>query len=152
LCVDPKGELAAITAARRGPGGGGVKGLRQNVCVLDPFGIVPGWRTASYNVFDEMERVAQQDPRRPVSYAGKIAEALVKPLSERDHYFDQAAQTFLRGLVLYVFQGPKENRNLVYLRRLVSEGDVATYKSANVRAVRGEALTPFDTLLVKMQN
>src|SRR6202020_71069 len=31
LCVDPKGELATITAARRGQGGGGVRGLGQEV-------------------------------------------------------------------------------------------------------------------------
>src|ERR1035438_553390 len=45
LIIDPKGELAAITARRRGNGGGGVRGMGQDVFVLDPFHIVPGFAT-----------------------------------------------------------------------------------------------------------
>ncbi len=81
LCVDPKGELAAITARRRGNGGGGVRGMGQDVFVLNPFDlpILEGLGCASYNVFDEMERVAQYDADRPVSYASQIAQALIPP-------------------------------------------------------------------------
>lgn len=153
LCVDPKGELAAITARRRGPGGKGVKGLGQAVHVLDPFGTVPGWPSASYNVFDEMARVAADDVDRPVSYAGKIAEALVKPLSDRDTYWDSAAQTFLRGLILYVFayEAP-ERRNLVRLRQLLMEGDVEGHKAAVAAGViKAGDVDPLDILLETMR-
>lgn len=153
LCVDPKGELAAITARRRGPGGKGVKGLGQAVHVLDPFGTVPGWPSASYNVFDEMARVAKYDVDRPVSYAGKIAEALVKPLSDRDTYWDSAAQTFLRGLILYVFayEAP-EKRNLVRLRQLLMEGDVEGHKAAVAAGIiKAGDVDPLDILLETMR-
>ena len=149
LCVDPKGELAAITARRRGNGGGGVRGMGDPVFVLDPFHIVPGFQTASYNVFDEMERVAQYDVDRPVSYARKISQALV-PSTSKDPYWDDAPRTFISGLLLYIFQGPKEHRNLVRLRDLLMEGDVATYRQIREAGgdERGDA---FDALLTMMK-
>lgn len=153
LCVDPKGELAAITARRRGPGGNGVRGLGQAVHVLDPFGIVPGWPSAAYNVFDEMARVAAYDADRPVSYAGTIAEALVKPLSERDAYWDSAAKTLLRGLILYIFAyEPPEKRNLIRLRQLLMEGDVDGHRAAVAAGiVKSGDVDPFDILLETMR-
>jgi stage V sporulation protein K len=149
LIIDPKGELAAITARRRGNGGGGVRGMGQDVFVLDPFGIVPGFETASYNIFDEMERVAEYDADRPVSYARKVAQALV-PSTSRDPYWDDAPRTFISGLLLYIFQGPEEQRNLVRLRELLMEGDVETYQKLTQSGgdQRGDA---FDALLVMMK-
>src|SRR5579872_2502749 len=148
LIIDPKGELAAITARRRGNGGGGVRGMGQDVFVLDPFAIVPGFKTASYNVFDEMERVAEYDADRPVSYARKVAQALV-PSTSRDPYWDDAPRTFISGLLLYIFQGPEEQRNLVRLRELIMEGEVATYNKVAKPGDRGDA---FDALLVMMKS
>ena len=123
--------------------------MGQDVFVLDPFDIVPGFATASYNVFDEMERVAEYDADRPVSYARKVAQALV-PSTSRDPYWDDAPRTFISGLLLYIFQGPKEQRNLVRLRELIMEGDVATYRKADEKAwrSRGDA---FDALLAMMK-
>ena len=152
LCVDPKGELATITAGRRAHGDSGCKGLGQKVRVVDPFGI-SGWDSACYNVFDEMEAVARLDKDRPVSYAGKIAEALVKTLNQKDSYWDNAAQTFIRGLILYIFtQEPKERRNLVRLRQLLLQGDVETYEEAvESGVINGGDLDPFDVLLEAMK-
>jgi len=154
LCVDPKGELAAITARRRGNGGGGVRGMGQDVFVLNPFDleILKGLGCASYNVFDEMERVAQYDADRPVSYARQISQALVPPNpAMREPYWDEAARTFITGLILYVFQGPKEQRNLVRLRELIMEGDKESYQSMtkNAEQRRGDA---FDALMTMMKN
>ena len=147
LIIDPKGELARITARSRGHGGGGVRGIGQDVFVLDPFHIVEGFQTASYNVFDEMERVAQYDADRPVSYTRKVAQALVPSIS-KDPYWDDAPRTFISGLLLYIFQGPKEHRNLVRLRELIMEGDVETYR----RVGKGDRGDAFDALLVMMKN
>jgi len=154
LCVDPKGELAAITARRRGNGGGGVRGMGQDVFVLNPFDlpILKGLGCASYNVYDEMERVAQYDADRPVSYASQISQALIPPTTaSRDPYWDAAARTFLTGLILYVFQGPKEQRNLVRLRELIMEGDKESYQSLTKGGSdrRGDA---FDALMTMMKN
>ena len=148
LCIDPKGELAIITAARRGQGGNGVRGMGQDVHILDPFG-VSGLGGAAYNVFDEMAAVAARDADRPVSYAGKIAEALIKPSSAKDPYWDNAARTLLRGLILYVFQGPEEGRNLVHLRRLLMEGDVAAWESLDPDAQ--DKANAFEVLFEQMK-
>ncbi len=154
LCIDPKGELAAITARRRGPGGRGVSGMGQAVHVLDPFGIVEGWRSSAYNVFDEMERVASSDPGRAVSYASKVAEALVlKAEGGEQRYWDNAANTLLRGLILYIFaKEPKENRNLGRLRDLVVSGDIEGYQEALAAGdIRKEdGLSSFDVLEERM--
>src|SRR5437868_854299 len=150
LCIDPKGELATITARRRGNGGGGVRGMGIPVFVLDPFSIVQGFQSASYNVFDEMERVAQYDTDRPVSYARKVAQALV-PSTSRDPYWDDAPRSFISGLLLYILQGTKEQRNSVRLRELIMEGDVDAYgvlKKAGGDP-RGDA---FDALLTLMKS
>jgi type IV secretion system protein VirD4 len=149
LVIDPKGELATITARRRGKGGGGVRGMGDEVHVLDPFSIVQGFRTSSYNVFDELEQVARYDTDRPVSYARKIAQALV-PSTSKDPYWDDAPRTFIAGLVLYIFQGPKEQRNLVHLRELIMEGDKSAYGNVDVARARagGDA---FDALLAMMK-
>jgi type IV secretory pathway TraG/TraD family ATPase VirD4/AAA+ superfamily predicted ATPase len=153
LCIDPKGELARITAGRRGRGGNGVEGLFQAVHVLDPFNVSGLGSHSGYNVFDELAAVAEHDVDRPVSYAGKIAEALVKPLSLKDPYWDNAAQTFLRGLILYVFvYEPEENRNLPRMRELIVDGDVAGHRAAVKKGtIKPDDVTPFDTLLEKMK-
>jgi type IV secretory pathway TraG/TraD family ATPase VirD4 len=149
LVIDPKGELAAITARRRGHGGGGVRGMQDDVFVLDPFHIVEGFQTASYNVFDEMERVAEYDADRPVSYARKVAQALV-PSTSKDPYWDDAPRTFISGLLLHIFQGPKEQRNLVRLRELIMEGDVGLYQQ--LMGVGGDQRgDAFDALLTMMK-
>src|SRR5215472_15250826 len=38
VLLDPKGENATVTAARRGAGSANAKGMGQSVRVLDPFG------------------------------------------------------------------------------------------------------------------
>lgn len=123
LCIDPKGELATITARRRGPGGRGVAGMGQDTHVLDPFGIVHGWRSSSYNVFEELARVSADDPDRAVSYADTITAALYMETSIKEPFWDTAAQNFLVALILYVFScEPESKRNLVHLRYLVMTG------------------------------
>jgi type IV secretion system protein VirD4 len=39
ICIDPKGENAFHTAARRGFGTSSIEGLHQDVYVLDPYGV-----------------------------------------------------------------------------------------------------------------
>jgi stage V sporulation protein K len=149
VCIDPKGELASITAARRGQGGNGVRGMGQKVFILDPFGDVKGIKTSCYNVFDEMARMAEIDPDRPVTYAGLIGRALVRPYGGKDAYFDDAARTLIKGIALYVLRQPPEKRNLVQLRRYLMQGDVEAH-AALPREAQGQ-YTPFDVLMRKMK-
>lgn len=150
LCIDPKGELAAITADRRGDGGL-ARGMGQRVYVLDPFRIVPQSECAAYNPFDEIARVSDVDPDRAVSYAAKIAEALVRPMSQNETYWDNAAKTFIRGLILYIFVH-EEKKDLVRLRQLIMEGDVEGWREAVRQGVINEdRTTPFDYLIGRME-
>lgn len=154
LCIDPKGELARITARTRGHGGNGVLGMSQAVHILDPFNVSGLGSLSCYNVFDELAAVAAYDPDRPVTYAGKIAEALVRRVSEKDPYWDNAAQTFLRGLILFVFvHEPEERKTLSRLRELVVDGDVAGHRAAiKAGTIEKGELTPFEVLLENMQS
>lgn len=151
LCIDPKGELATITADRRGRGWLS-RGMGQSVYVLDPFGIVDedaGFH-ASYNPFDEIARVSESDPDRAVSYAAKIAEALVRPMSQNETYWDNAAKTFIRGVILYILVHDAK-KDLVRLRQLLMEGDVEGWRAAIEQGViTQDGTTPFEYLLDRM--
>ena len=159
LVIDVVGELTQITAARRGQGGDGVRPMDQAVFKIDPFGIVSGpagkgAMTASFNVFDEMVSISLAKPERAIAYAHNIAEALLKPSSGvEDNFFENSARSFLAALVLWVFSGPADKRNLRRLRQLLVEGDVAAYKVAVAegRVKDGDLNTPFTELLVNMQ-
>ncbi|HZQ93835.1 MAG TPA: type IV secretory system conjugative DNA transfer family protein, partial [Candidatus Sulfotelmatobacter sp.] len=152
LVIDPKGELAAITARRRGHGGGGVRGMGDDVFVLNPskISILSGFPSASYNVFDEMERVAQYDIERPISYARKVAQALVPSDTGGDPYWYNAPRSFIVGLMLYIFEGPKEHRNLVTLRTMIMEGDKTAYGKVDQSRARAGG-NAFDALLAMMK-
>ena len=81
---------------------------------------------------------------------GKIAQALIPSLSQKDPYWENAARTFVTGLILYVFQGPKEERNLVRLRDLIMQGDEGAFRHLSKKAEHhGDA---FDALLVMMES
>lgn len=146
LAVDLKGDLTAITGWQRGD-----KGLRQNVFVVDPYLQVMGkGYSAKYNPFDEM-KAAENDPERVISYAAKIAEALVKPMSEKEIYWDNAARTFIRGVILYIFVREEEwKRNLLRLRELVMEGDVEIFEQAEAEGIGKKNQTSHDILLAGM--
>lgn len=145
LCIDPKGELARITAGRR-------QWMGQDTWVLDPFN-VSGRGGGSYNPFDDIERLAaRNEPGRVESFAARLAEALVKPMS-KEPYWDEAPRTLLTGLILYVAgHEPPERRNLARVRELIAEGDVEGLKTwGDVAADDDERMTAFDALLMRMK-
>jgi len=120
ICLDPKGENASITAARRGRGGAGCEGLGQEVYVLDPFGVsdVPEALRAGLNP------LALLDPKAStvVEDAAMLAEALVMPGSEREPHWDESAREFIKGLALHLVTTTGDP-TLFTLRRFVTEGD-----------------------------
>ncbi|MDP2620278.1 MAG: type IV secretory system conjugative DNA transfer family protein [Hyphomicrobiales bacterium] len=99
LVIDPKGTNAAVTAARRGFGGGRVTSfLGQSVYVVDPFDIVPGEDSVFYNplhmIDPESDTVAED--------IGLIADALVVPDTEGDTHWSEGAQQILAGLIAHL--------------------------------------------------
>jgi hypothetical protein len=99
LVIDPKGTNAAVTAARRGHGGGRVTAfLRQDVYVVDPFGIVPGTTSASFNPLAHIDMAGA----RVTEDIGLLADALVVPGSEGDSHWDESARTILAGVIAHL--------------------------------------------------
>mgnify|MGYP003386172654 CR=1 FL=1 len=109
IAIDPKGELAAITArARRAKG--------QTVVVLDPFGVSGLADRGSFNPLDELDAASgtvKDD-------AGIIADALIVG-SEREPHFTDTARILVKTLILYVltFDDPGE-RTLVSVFKLLN--------------------------------
>lgn len=133
VVVDPKGENATVTAARRGPGSEYCEGMGQTVHVLDPFeeSIVPDELRSRFNPLDAL------DPDSPhvIDDAGLLADAIVV-INERssDPYWDQSARKLVKGLILHVLTSPmfEGRRNLLTVRDLIARGDhegVAYFKA-----------------------
>lgn len=150
LCIDPKGELSRITSWSR------IKRHKQDCFVLDPFGVsgTAAKQRASYNPFTEMRAVAKDNPDLIVSYAYRIAEALVKVQPNKDSYWDDAAKTLIGGLVLYIFVYWKEkDQTLMTLRELLTEGRVELFNSAAAQGlIDPKEENPFDFLILHMKS
>lgn len=124
VVVDPKGENATVTAARRGPGSSECEGMGQAVHVLDPFKVAQvddGLRSR----FNPLDILDPNDPRT-IDDAGRIADAIVVINPEtKDPFWDQSARALVKGLILYVLTDPmfEGRRNLVTIRQLITRGD-----------------------------
>tara|TARA_B100000965_G_scaffold117698_1_gene97143 strand:- start:27 stop:1547 length:1521 start_codon:yes stop_codon:yes gene_type:complete len=116
LAIDPKAELASITALRR------AQQLGQRVYVLDPFERCAPHAApyrASYNPLS----ILKPDSPTLVEDAGLIADALVIP-GGRDPHWNDSARNFLEGLVLHVatYSGYEDRRDLVSVRTVLMNG------------------------------
>ncbi|WP_262300146.1 type IV secretory system conjugative DNA transfer family protein [Microvirga sesbaniae] len=99
VVVDPKGTNAAVTAARRGKGGGRVtESLGQPVHVLDPFGIVAGVQSAAFNPLSSVDLAGN----RAKEDIGLIADALVVPSGPGDSHWDEGARSIIAGVIAHL--------------------------------------------------
>jgi type IV secretion system protein VirD4 len=118
IAIDPKGELATITASRRGngsawadpmPGDGGVY-------VLDPFKRVTGPAADYRSAFNPLADL-DPDTDAGLDMAGQIADALVVQQEGAAAHWTMSARAFLLGLVLYIAKVEvPASKNLVTLR------------------------------------
>lgn len=120
LVIDPKGTNAAVTAARRGKGGGRVtEFLGQDVYVVDPFGIVPGVASARFNP------LAAIDPAGPefAEEVALLADALVvaERESEASHW-DEGVKILIGGIIAFLVMSGRE-ATLLDLRRALTAKD-----------------------------
>jgi type IV secretion system protein VirD4 len=155
LAIDPKGELASLTAARRGQGSEYCRGIGQEVGVLDPYGVsdVDPSLIKTWNPMDELE---PGDPGL-VDKVGSIASALVIQTGGADSaHFDETARAFIEGLILYVVMnyGPTD-RSLLTVHRLLMEGSRELWReyAEGYRQAGGEAdiaVSPMEILLSSM--
>ena len=124
IIIDPKGENATITAARRGPGSAVCEGMGQRVYVLDPFekAQVDSSLRGRFNPFDALD----PDNPRTIDDAAKLADSIVVTNPEsKDPFWDESARAMVRALILHVLTSPdfEGRRNLLTLREVVLHGD-----------------------------
>ncbi len=107
IVIDPKGDLARITARAR-------KDMGQRIIILDPFGVT-AVRTSSFNPLAEL------DPDSPtvVEDAGLVADSLIIQ-SQHDAHFTETARGKVKTVILFVLTLPPEERHLTTVWRLIS--------------------------------
>jgi type IV secretion system protein VirD4 len=90
IAIDPKGELASKTAAWRRDG------LKQNLVVLDPFG-VSGQASSSYNPLADLDPTSDAY----MDDVALVADALIIDDGGDRHWTD-SARNLIRSLILYM--------------------------------------------------
>ena len=129
IAIDPKGELATITASRRGFGSDKVKHcLKQKVYIFDPENIVRNHVGCCWNPLDEL------DLTDPLLWATieRISSVII-PLNDdpQASFFTNHARTLLTAIIAHVLEcEAPERRNLIYVRKLIMEGDIEYYNLA----------------------
>lgn len=121
--IDPKGENAAITAARRGKGDSarGIVGLGQDVFLVDPWNIAAQSLGLTPARFNPLDWIKADDPDAAEN-AFLLADALVPGGAEGDaRFWDDEATALLTGIILYVATSAKEaaNRHLGRVRDIL---------------------------------
>lgn len=118
LAIDPKGDLAAVTADWR------ANVLKQKVFVLDPFGAA-GRVATDYGAAFNPLTILKPDSPSLIEDAGLIADALVVPApGTKDPHWDESAKQFLEGVILHVATAPgyEGRRDLVSVYECLMEG------------------------------
>ena len=125
VVIDPKGENATITAARRGQGNHYCEGMGQHVIVLDPFKAakVDDLYRSSFNPLDALDPTDE----RCIDDAARIANALVVVREDsKDPFFDESARSLVKALILHVLTAPEfdeDQRTLSMIHDLLKRGD-----------------------------
>jgi len=123
MVIDPKGENATITAARRGAGTHICKGLGQDVYVLDPMGVakVDSRYRASFNPLDALD----PDSDHVNDDAIRLADALIEVGQGESRQWDEGARSMIKTLILHVLTSSyyEGRRNLITVRSLIMRGE-----------------------------
>jgi type IV secretion system protein VirD4 len=109
VVIDPKGELAAVTADYRRTLG--------DVIMLNPFNVL-GLGSAGFNP------LASLDPKSPNFYddAAALGEALIK-LEGKDPHWSESAQGLIVALIMWEKMNNGNRANLENVRELLTEPD-----------------------------
>lgn len=119
MVIDPKGTIAAVTANRRGKGGGRVtEGFGQAVHIVDPFGIVPGHTTSRFNPLSNLDPQADDFADR----VHIVVDALVIRGSGDPHW-DESAATVIAGFIAWIVEIRGPEGTLKDALNLISLGD-----------------------------
>lgn len=126
VVIDPKGENATVTAARRGRGTQTpniCEGMGQNVYVLDPFSQakVDSFYKARFNPLDTIDPHSNE----AIDDAGHLADAIVVTGEAKDPHWEESARAVIKTLILHVITLPvyEGRRNLATVRNLILQGE-----------------------------
>lgn len=119
--IDPKGENAKITAARRGMGDAAhnIPGMGQEVMILDPWGIVGGKeKVACFNPLDWLDPEDEDINENAMILWDSIV--MQRP-NASEPFWDDEARSLGVGLTLHVAtaESEKENRTLGRVRDII---------------------------------
>ena len=119
LTIDPKGELAAVTAACR-------RAIGQRVIVLNPWNLhSQALSPFGPHSFNPLDIIDVKDPNA-VSNAMLLSGLLLVPGSDQDDFWNQSAAGLITGLILYVAANePPDTRTLSTVRRLLTQSEAA---------------------------
>lgn len=120
LVIDPKGTNAAVTAARRGNGGGRVtKYFGQTVHVFDPFKVVAplGIASSSFNPLALLD----PDSERIAEDIWAISDSLVV-MEQGAAHWDESAHSLISGVIAHIITTePAASRTLGRVRDLLTD-------------------------------
>ena len=128
LAIDPKSELASLTAPRRSALGSSwsapLTSGQGKVFALDPFDRVTG-EARHYSAHAAFNPMATLDPTTGdgLDRAFQIADALIHQSDGDGAHWTQAALALLRAIILFVvITEPPTSANLITVRRIVTRG------------------------------
>ena len=112
--IDPKGELAAVTAKHRQTVG--------EVVIINPFGILADRRGLEHLKSQGFNPLTALDPLAPSfnSDTALLAEALVKTENQKDPHWDDSARALVAALIMYVVGEAWANKTVPTLDRVRS--------------------------------
>lgn len=110
IVIDPKGEIAAMTAHHR-------RQIGHEVIILNPFNVL-GLESAGFNPLSGL------DPESPTFYddAAAIGEALIK-VGGKDPHWSESAQGLVVALIMWEKKRNGENANLENVRHMLTEAE-----------------------------
>jgi type IV secretion system protein VirD4 len=148
VTIDPKGENASLTAARRGPGSSMCDGMGQAVYVLDPFGVadVPDKLRAGFNPLQLIDLTSDT----AIDTAALLAESMVIPSSKEGAHWDESAINYVKGVTLYMM-ATHEHPTLFTLRRLLTQGERDDWQKLCAKNAEFKKMTPLSLLLERMR-
>jgi type IV secretion system protein VirD4 len=109
ICIDPKGQNAAVTGRKRGFGG-------KPVYYLNPFRLHSGapWNLPSHK-FNPLAHLAIDHPNL-VAEVASLSQALIVTESKTQPYFDNAARDLVKALILHAIATKGNKATLLDMR------------------------------------
>jgi type IV secretion system protein VirD4 len=107
VCIDPKGELAAVTARHRSSIG--------DVLILDPYGVTSSEHRAAFNPLLDF----QIHDESVVSAVERLVESIIVRDKGQAHW-DDSAKDLIRGIILHLLGEARSEHSLARVREVLT--------------------------------